>query len=148
MQCAFHQIHGPQGGGQAASLGAAPSGPRHLRAQVRCFALAVCDDRSVVEERDVERAEASAVQTHSMFSEYRRATDSPQPGHLFEPVLLACAYARRDGLGYFRAADLRSPLSQIVGRKLTIQQFQRHLAELSADRQTLNWAAVAVPSMA
>ncbi len=98
---------------------------------------AVADDRSAVERYDVERAEASAVQTHSMFSEYRRATDSPQPGHLFEQVLLACAYARRDGLGYFRAADLRTPLSQIVGRKMVIQQFQRHLAELSGDRQTL-----------
>ena len=98
---------------------------------------AVTDDRSVVEQRDVERAEASAVHTHSMFSEYRRATDSPQPGHLFEQVLLACAYAPRDGLGYFRAADVRAPLSQIVGRAMGIPHFQRHLAELSDDRQTL-----------
>lgn len=100
--------------------------------------VAVTDDRSTVEKADVERAEANAVQTHSMFSEYRRATDSPQPGHLFEQVLLACAYAPRDGLGYFRAGDVRKPLSQIVGRPMTIPQFQRHLAELSADRQTLN----------
>ena len=98
---------------------------------------AVTDDRSAVEKRDVERAEANAVRTHSMSSEYRRATDSPQPGHLFEEVLLACAYAPRDGLGYFRAADVRAPLSRIVGRAMTIPHFQRHLAELSNDRQTL-----------
>jgi len=98
---------------------------------------AVSDDRYQVEQYDVERAEGSAVQTHSMFSEYRRATDSNQPGHLFEEVLLACAYARRDGVGYFRAADIRTPLSKIVGRRMVIQQFQRHLAELSGDRQTL-----------
>lgn len=98
---------------------------------------AVSDDRSVVELGDVDRAEADAVQTHSMFSEYRRATDSPQPGHLFEQVLLACAYAPRDGVGYFRAADVRKPLSAIVGRPVILQQFQRHLAELSGDRQTM-----------
>lgn len=57
------------------------------------------DDRSLIEERDVDRAEAEAIRTHSMFSEYRRATDSPQPGHLFEQVLLACAYAPHDGVG-------------------------------------------------
>jgi Cdc6-like AAA superfamily ATPase len=98
---------------------------------------AVSDDRCVVEQGDVERAEADAVRTHSMFSEYRRATDSPQPGHLFEQVLLACAYAPRDGVGYFRAGDVRRPLSDIVGRPVTFPQFQRHLAELSGDRQTL-----------
>ena len=98
---------------------------------------AVTDDRSAVELRDVERAEDSAVRTHSMLSEYRRATDSPQPGHLFEQVLLACAYAPRDGLGYFRAADVRAPLGKIVGRAMGIPQFQRHLSELSNDRQTL-----------
>jgi Cdc6-like AAA superfamily ATPase len=98
---------------------------------------AVTDDRSIVGQHDVERAEDDAVHTHSMFSEYRRATDSPQPGHLFKQVLLACAYAPRDGLGYFRAADVRAPLSKIVGRSMVIPQFQRHLAELSDDRQTL-----------
>lgn len=99
---------------------------------------AVSDDRSVVEQRDVDRAEAGAIQAHSMFSEYRRATDSPQPGHLFEQVLLACAYAPRDGVGYFRAGDVRRPLSEIVERPMGIPQFQRHLTELSGDRQTLN----------
>jgi Cdc6-like AAA superfamily ATPase len=98
---------------------------------------AVSDDRTVVGEGDVGQAEASAVLTHSMLSEYRRATDSPQPGHLFEQVLLACAYAPRDGLGYFRAGDVRKPLSHIVGRTMTFPQFQRHMAELSGDRQTL-----------
>ena len=44
---------------------------------------AVSDDRSVVEQRDVDRAEADAIRTHSMFSEYRRATDIPQPGQPF-----------------------------------------------------------------
>jgi Cdc6-like AAA superfamily ATPase len=100
--------------------------------------VTVSDDRNTVEVRDVERAETKAVQTHSMLSEYRRATDSAQPGHLFHEVLLACAYAPRDGLGFFRPRDLRAPLSEIAGRPMVIQQFQRHLNEFSGDmRQTL-----------
>jgi Cdc6-like AAA superfamily ATPase len=100
---------------------------------------AVINDRDVVEVRDVENAESQAVQTHSMQSEYRRATESHQPVHLFQEVLLACAYAPRDGLGYFKAADVRHPLSVIMHRQVTLQQFQRHLKELSGDtRQTLH----------
>lgn len=101
--------------------------------------IAVSDDRAVVEVRDVELAEAREVRTHSMASEYRRATDSAQPGHLFREVLLACAYAPRDDLGYFRPRDVRAPLSAIMGHAMTMQQYQRHLNEFSGDtRQTLH----------
>lgn len=100
--------------------------------------IAVGDDRATVETHDVELAEAREVQTHSMASEYRRATDSAQPGHLFREVLLACAYAPRDDLGYFRPRDVRAPLSAILGHPVTMQQYQRHLNEFSGDtRQTL-----------
>lgn len=94
---------------------------------------AVEDDRNQVSLNDVSRAEESVIQTHSMVSDYRHATQSPQPGHLFEEVLLACAYAPRDSLGYFRPADLREPLSAIVGRPMGIPNFQRHLNELSSE---------------
>jgi Cdc6-like AAA superfamily ATPase len=92
---------------------------------------AVVDDRSVVTPSDVQRAIEQAVDSHSMLSEYQRATQSPQPGHLFEEVLLACAFAARNELGYFRAGDVREPLSAIVGREMGIPSFQRHLNELS-----------------
>jgi Cdc6-like AAA superfamily ATPase len=100
--------------------------------------MAVSDDRPIVQVGDVELAEAKEVQTHSMASEYRRATDSAQPGHQFREVLLACAYAPRDNLGYFRPRDVRAPLSVIMEHPVTMQQYQRHLNEFSGDtRQTL-----------
>ena len=92
---------------------------------------AVVDDRSAVTPSDVQRAIEQAVDSHSMLSEYQRATQSPQPGHLFEEVLLACAFAARNELGYFRAGDVREPLSAIVGKEMGIPSFQRHLNELS-----------------
>ena len=101
--------------------------------------VAVSDDRAMVEVRDVERAEEKEVRTHFMASEYRRATGSAQPGHQFREVLLACAYAPRDDLGYFRPRDVRAPLSAIMGHAVTMQQYQRHLNEFSGGtRQTLH----------
>lgn len=98
---------------------------------------AVTDDRDTVTRPDVEKAELAAFQTHVMHSEYLRATQSPQPDHLFEQVLLACAYAPHTSLGHFRPGDVRAPLSAIVGREMGIQSFQRHLSEFSGTRQTL-----------
>jgi hypothetical protein len=67
-----------------------------------------------------------------MLSEYHRATESPQPEHLFEEVVLACAFAARDELGYFRARDVRDPLNRIMDRTdMSIPRYQRHLNELS-----------------
>ena len=100
---------------------------------------AVNDDRNEVTVDDVSTAEAGLIQTHSMVSDYRAATQSHQPGHLFEEVLLACAYAPRDSLGYFRPAEVREPLTAIVGRPMDIPNFQRHLNELSGDRRHALW---------
>jgi energy-coupling factor transporter ATP-binding protein EcfA2 len=96
---------------------------------------AVQDDRDIVEVIDVRRAEAVVMKTHSMAHEYNEATNSPQPGHLFEEVLLACAYAPRDNVGHFRPSDIRAPLSKIVGRDMNYPNFQRHLTELSGEKR-------------
>ncbi len=96
---------------------------------------AINDDRNEVSTADVSRAESDVIRTHSMVSDYRAATQSPQPGHLFEEVLLACAYAPRDSVGYFRPADIRGPLSQITGRPMEFANFQRHLTEMSDEHR-------------
>jgi Cdc6-like AAA superfamily ATPase len=93
---------------------------------------AVSDDREQVEPPDVDRAVSDAVRTHSILSEYHRATESPQPDHLFEEVVLACTFAPRDELGYFRARDVRDPLNRIMYRTdMSIPRYQRHLNELA-----------------
>lgn len=92
---------------------------------------AVQDDRTEILSADLDRAIERAVDSHSVLSEYQRATQSPQPGHLFEEVLLACAFAPRNELGFFRPGDVREPLSIILGREMIIPNFQRHLNEFS-----------------
>jgi energy-coupling factor transporter ATP-binding protein EcfA2 len=96
---------------------------------------AIEDDRDVATVGDVNRAEGAVIRTHSMVSDYRAATQSPQPGHLFEEVLLACAYAPRDSVGYFRPADIRAPLSLITGRPMDFANFQRHLTEMAEEHR-------------
>ena len=64
---------------------------------------------------------------------HHRATMSPRSDALYRQVLLASALARTDGLGYFAAADVREPMSRIMGRKYEIASFSRHLADFCED---------------
>jgi Cdc6-like AAA superfamily ATPase len=90
------------------------------------------DQRSVEIERAhlkpaVERAVANAQE--SLLEDYRRAVSSPQPDNLFSRVLLACALAEHDRFGYFAAADVRDPLSELMKKEYRIPSFARHLKE-------------------
>lgn len=58
---------------------------------------------------------------------YHKAIMSPRKDNLFSQVLLACALAHTDDLGYFAAADVRTPLSKIMGKAYEIPSFSRHL---------------------
>jgi hypothetical protein len=44
-------------------------------------------------------------------------------------VLLACALAEPDEFGFFAAADVREPLTKIMGRKYEIPGYAGHLKE-------------------
>jgi Cdc6-like AAA superfamily ATPase len=97
--------------------------------------IAVANDEVCVTMAHVEKAMDRTTSSHTILSEYLTATQSAQTGHLFEEVFLACAFAPKDALGYFRAADVRGPLGKILGRRVEIPAFVRHLNELSSDRR-------------
>ncbi len=61
-------------------------------------------------------------------SAYHKATTSPNKKNLFSQVLLASAMAHCDDLGYFAAADVREPLSRIMGEEYDIPRYIKHLA--------------------
>ena len=69
---------------------------------------------------DVNKAMQKAVnQTHETIRfAYHAATTSPQKDSLFSKVILACALAPRDELGYFAPADVRDPLYVVVRKRL------------------------------
>ncbi len=98
----------------------------------------VQDERDRITGEDVRVAISRALMGHTIENGYRRAIGSSQPGNLYREVLLACAVAEKDSLGYFRSAQLREPLKVITGRDLDIPAFSKHLKEFqSLDRGVL-----------
>lgn len=102
---------------------------------LHAFQRAVTDDRANVTTNDVVEATRVAVSKvqQSILSAYHKATSSQQKDTLYGRVLLACALAPTDELGFFAARDIREPLSRIAGKRYDIPAFSRHLNELSSD---------------
>lgn len=69
----------------------------------------------------------------SIRNSYQQATASPRKDTLFKQVLLACSLAEVDELGYFASADVREPLSQIMGKRYDIPNFSQHLDKFSSN---------------
>jgi hypothetical protein len=89
----------------------------------------VQDDRNEVLVSDVDAAITPAISRHTLQSAYVQATRSTRTSTLYEQVLLACALAQKDRLGYFTAGAIREPLRVVAGRQIEIPAFARHLAQ-------------------
>lgn len=90
---------------------------------------AVQDDRTEVTAADVRRAIPKAVDRHTILSDYQRATRSARKDALFSQVLLACALAPKNQLGFFTSGAIRDPLAVIAGRRIEIPAFSNHLSQ-------------------
>jgi Cdc6-like AAA superfamily ATPase len=65
---------------------------------------------------------------HSIVSTYSTSIYSSRQETIYPKVLLACALAKKDDTGCFRAVDVREPLSRILGKEYTTTSaFNRHL---------------------
>jgi Cdc6-like AAA superfamily ATPase len=97
---------------------------------------AVLDDRFEVRGADVEAAIRAAVNDsqQSIRSLYHTATHSPRKDNLFGRVLLACALAPTDFMGWFTAGDVREPMTEIMGKEYDIPAFSRHLNDFTRKR--------------
>ena len=102
----------------------------HLVAQQSALE-AVGSSKLRIELPHVNRAIADAVDEveRSIKDAYHHATASSRET-LYPQVLLACALARGDDLGYFAAADIREPFSDIMGQEYEIPSFVQHLHAL------------------
>ena len=95
------------------------------------------EGRDVVCQRDIEGAiaEALGMTERSIRDRYSAAVYSPSPSALYAPVLLACALAPADDLGFFNAQAVRAPLSAIMEREYNIPAFARHLDAFCKDNR-------------
>jgi hypothetical protein len=78
-------------------------------------------------EKAIEKAIGGAQQ--SIQSHYEFAVRSSRKDNLFADVLLGCALASTDELGFFAAQDVREPFRKITGKKYEIPSYQKHLNE-------------------
>jgi len=93
-------------------------GQRRLAVSSRDVAVAV--------ERALERAQQSVIESYEEATADVRRSIYPQ-------VLLACALANENDFGLFAPADVREPLSKILGKPTKTAAFSRHLEELSQE---------------
>lgn len=103
-------------------------GYMHLLGQLS--ALQAIENRSLTitfEHLAVAVRRAIGVADESLRHEYHRAIRSTKPDNRYREVLLACALAKKNELGQFRAQDVTEPYSQIVGRPMKFEDFARHL---------------------
>ncbi len=93
--------------------------------------VALKDARRDIRLEDALNAIEAAVHQaqRSFMVAYDAATASLRPESLLKQVLLACAMAPVDELGYFAAADVRDPLSKIMERRYDTPAFARHLVQ-------------------
>lgn len=91
--------------------------------------VAVQNDRTDVTVSDVTTAIPKAVDRHTILSDYQRATRSARKDALFTQVLLACALAPKNPLGFFTSGSIRDPLETVAGRRLDIPAFSNHLSQ-------------------
>jgi len=98
------------------------------------------DDRKEITTADVDAAIHQAVETHTIKSDYQRATRSTRSETLYPDVLLACALAQKDTLGAFPAGAIRDPLKRITGTEYAIPAFAPHLKKfLEPERGSVLW---------
>ena len=66
----------------------------------------------------------------TLIDAYVKAITETRKGNIFKHVLAACALAERDELGWFSAASLEEPISEILGRPMKARSLSFHLNEL------------------
>jgi Cdc6-like AAA superfamily ATPase len=77
----------------------------------------------------VERAQ------QSVRDAYHRATSSPRKDNLFKQVLLACALAKTDELGFFPASAVVDPMRKITDKEYNIPSFAQHLKDFCSEQR-------------
>lgn len=96
---------------------------------------ALSDDRMEVSPADVDAGIKASLEQwqQSIVRAYYDATRSSQPDNIYKEVLLACALAPTDDLGFFTAAAVRPPLRVITDRDYDIPNFAQHLKNFSEE---------------
>jgi Cdc6-like AAA superfamily ATPase len=102
-----------------------------------CGRVAAVQRRRQVTALDLEKGIEESLNhvSESTKAAHHKAVRSAKKVNLFRQVLLACALAECDSLGFFAAAAVRPPLRDITRKAYDIPTFARHLKEFCSDKR-------------
>lgn len=95
---------------------------------------AILKRRLRIDESDVDLAIDKVLQLigQSALTKYLAATQSSHARNLYRQILVACALAITDDVGYFQPQKVCAPLSKMLNKEMKISAFQRHLPEFAS----------------
>jgi energy-coupling factor transporter ATP-binding protein EcfA2 len=97
---------------------------------------AIGRNSNILESMDLDTAITKAITKayQSILSAYHHATASTRET-IYSQVLLACALATKDPLGFFAPPDVVKPMSLIMKKKYQTTGFSRHLNDFCEDKR-------------
>lgn len=90
-----------------------------------------------ISETDVDSAIDAILNSNqnSLKQDYEVATHSNQARARYRQILMACAMAQSDEIGYFTPKQVEEPLTKILGRETTVEYFNANLKEFTEDKR-------------
>lgn len=80
-------------------------------------------------------SQALAKADHKARSDYYKAISSSATDNKYKEVLLACALAESNEMGFFYAGSIREPYSKIRGKPMDIPNYSTNLSNLCSDER-------------
>jgi hypothetical protein len=68
---------------------------------------------------------------HTLKNDYQLATHSNQEKARYRQILMACAMAQSDEIGYFTPKQVEEPLSSILSKETSVEAFNKNLREFT-----------------
>lgn len=98
---------------------------------------AIDSRRTAIDYSDLKTAlsKALAKADHKARSDYHKAISSSAADNKYKEVLLACALAESNEMGYFYAGSIRDPYSKIRGKPMDIPNYSTNLSNLCSDER-------------
>ena len=98
---------------------------------------AIRNRRLEITEGDVDHAidEVLNSSQNSLKADYQLATHSNQEKARYRQILMACALAQSDEVGYFTPKKVEEPLSAILKKETTVEAFNNNLKEFTEEKR-------------
>ena len=98
---------------------------------------AISKHRLKILESDIDVAIDTIIHSNqnSLKIDYEKATHSNQARARYRQILMACAMAQSDEIGYFTPKQVEAPLTEIFGKTTTVEYFNDNLKQLTEERR-------------